>query len=345
MRQMVLTGIEAMEMREASAPRIVRDTDVLIRIGAVGVCGSDIHYYARGRIGDQVVQYPFAVGHESAGTVVEVGSAVRKVKPGDRIAIDPAVPCGTCDQCRAGRAHTCRALNFLGCPGQIEGCLGELLVMPEQSCYPLARGLSLEAGAFSEPLAIGIWATELAGKLDGKAVGILGFGPIGASVLLASLRHRPRKILVTDRIPARLDVARRAGAAWVGSPDTADVTRDMVAEEPGKLDVVFECCGQQSALDQATDLLRPGGKLMFVGIPEVDRVCFTPDKLRRWELCIQSVRRQNECVRKALDLLASGAVDLDLFLTHRFPFERTKEAFDLVKDYREGVMKATVLFP
>lgn len=344
MRKMVLTGIEAMEMREASAPRIGRDTDVLIRLGAVGVCGSDIHYYTKGRIGDQVVRYPFAVGHESAGTVLEVGRAVRRVKPGDRIAIDPAVSCGVCDQCRAGRRHTCRSLAFLGCPGQIEGCLGELLVMPEQSCYPLAPDLSLEAGAFSEPLAIGIWATELAGELRDAAVGILGFGPIGASVLLACLPRRPRALHVTDRIPARLEIARKAGAAWTGNPAEGDVVSGIVAREPGKLDVVFECCGQQSALDQATDLLRPGGKLLFVGIPEVDRVCFTPDKLRRWELCIQSVRRQNECVQKALDLLASGSVDLDLFITHRFPFERTKEAFDLVKGYGDGVMKAMVTF-
>ena len=345
MRQMVLTGIQGMEMRESSAPGISRSTDVLIRLGAVGVCGSDIHYYTKGRIGDQIVEYPFAVGHEAAGTVLRTGSAVTRVKPGDRVAIDPAISCGACDQCRAGRRHTCRALLFLGCPGQIEGCLGELLVMPEQSCYPVdGRTVSLEAAAFSEPLAIGVWATELAGPLRDAAVGILGFGPIGASVLLASLAQRPRRLYVSDRIPARLDIARKAGASWTGSPDSGDLVRAIVAEEPGKLDVVFECCGQQAALDQAADLLRPGGKLMFVGIPEADRVCFSPDTLRRGELCIQNVRRQNECVEKALRLLSSGEVDLDLFVTHRFPFERAKESFDLVRDYRDGVMKAMVMF-
>lgn len=344
MRQMVLTGIQDMEMRETGAPRIARNTDVLIRVGAVGVCGSDIHYYTKGRIGDQIVQYPFAVGHESAGTVLQTGNAVTKVKPGDRVAIDPAIACGVCDQCQSGRRHTCRSLLFLGCPGQIEGCLGELLVMPEQSCYPVdGRAVSLEAAAFSEPLAIGLWATELAGRLRDAAVGILGFGPIGASVLLASLPHRPRRILVSDPIPARRDIARRAGASWTGSPESGDLVQAIAAEEPGKLDVVFECCGKQAALDQAADLLKPGGKLMFVGIPEADRVCFSPDRLRRGELCIQNVRRQNECVEEALKLLASGAVDLDLFVTHRYPFERAKDAFDLVRDYRDGVMKAMVM--
>jgi L-iditol 2-dehydrogenase len=217
--------------------------------------------------------------------------------------------------------------------------------MPEQSCYPVdARTVSLEAAAFSEPLAIGVWATELAGSLRDAAVGILGFGPIGASVLLASLGSRPRRVYVSDRIDARLEIARTTGASWVGNPDRQDVVRSIVAEEPGGLDVVFECCGKQETLDQATELLRPAGKLMFVGIPEADRVCFSPDRLRRGELCIQNVRRQNECVDKALGLLASGAVELSLFVTHRYPFGQVKEAFDVVKDYRDGVMKAMVVF-
>jgi L-iditol 2-dehydrogenase len=341
MKQIVLTALERLEPRETPTPSIRNDMDVLIRVGAVGVCGSDVHYYSTGRIGDQIVTFPFPLGHETSGTVVEVGRAVRRVKPGDRVAVDPAVPCGVCDQCRAGRRHTCRKLLFLGCPDQLDGCLGEYLIMPEGSCYPVDTAtISLEAAAFVEPLSIGVWSTVLAGQLAGKSVGILGFGPIGASVLVAALASRPRRVYVSDKIETRLHIARRAGAGWTGNPDTMDLVGAIRAEEPGRLDVVFECCGQQEALDQAVEILGPGGKLILVGIPEVERVSFMPDRIRRAELTIQNVRRQNECVGKAIDLLPT--VDLDLLVTHRFPLDRTPEAFEIVKGYRDGVMKAMI---
>ncbi len=147
-----------MEMIETPDPKIINDTDVLIKMQRVGVCGSDIHYYATGKIGSQVVKYPFAVGHEGAGTVLEIGSAVKTLQVGDEIAIEPAMPCWECDQCKAGRPHTCRNLKFLGCPGQAEGCLSEYIVMPETSCALLDQGLILDDGALSEPLAIGVYA-------------------------------------------------------------------------------------------------------------------------------------------------------------------------------------------
>jgi L-iditol 2-dehydrogenase len=129
MKSAKLTGIREIELLEVPDPKIINSTDVLIKMTTVGVCGSDMHYFTTGRIGDQVVAYPFTIGHEGAGIVENVGSDVTRVKPGDRIAIDPAMPCGQCDQCKAGRSHTCRKLRFLGCPGQAEGCLSEYIVI------------------------------------------------------------------------------------------------------------------------------------------------------------------------------------------------------------------------
>ena len=142
-------------MMEVATPEITNPNDVLIQMKTVGVCGSDVHYYETGQIGSQVVDYPFAVGHEGAGVVVAVGTAVTRVKPGDRIAIEPAMPCGACDQCLTDRAHTCRALRFLGCPRQAEGCLSEYIVMPEGSCFTVSATTSFDEAAISEPLAIG----------------------------------------------------------------------------------------------------------------------------------------------------------------------------------------------
>lgn len=342
---MVLTGPRQMEMVERPTPVIQNDTDVLIRMKAIGVCGSDIHYYVHGKIGSQVVEYPFTVGHEGAGEVVSVGRGVTRMKPGQRIAIDPAMPCFVCDQCLEGRHHTCRNLKFLGCPGQAEGCLSEYIVMPETSCYPIPDSMSYEEAAISEPLAIGVYAARLSGSsLRGKHVGILGFGPIGMSVLLAVRELGAGPVYVTDKLDCRLEMARLSGAALTGNPDREDVVALVRASEPRLLDVVFECCGKQEALDQAIELLRPGGRLMLIGIPEFSRWSFPVDEIRRKEIDIQNVRRQNNCVQDTLDLIASRRIDVSRMPTHRFPFERTKEAFDLVAGYQDGVMKAIVEF-
>jgi L-iditol 2-dehydrogenase len=344
MKAMVLTGIRQMEMTELPFPQLERETDVLIRMKRLGVCGSDIHYYTNGRIGNQVVQYPFPVGHEGAGVVEKTRPAVTRVRPGDRIAIDPAMPCGHCDQCISGRLHTCRNLTFLGCPGQADGCLSEFIVMPETSCIPLHGNLTLDHGSLSEPLAIGIYAVHQSVPMNDAAIGILGFGPIGMSVFLAARAEGAGRIYVTDRIDKRLQMAAGAGASCTGNPDTQDVVKDIMQMEPLLLDAVFECCGRQEAMDQAVSLLRPGGKLMIIGIPEFDRWSFDAGEIRRKEITIQNVRRQNHSTEKALEMISNGSIPIDAMVTHRFPFEKTKEAFDLVADYRDGVMKAMIEF-
>ena len=343
MRCFTLTGIRQMRQTDVPRPAVVNASDVLMRVGCVGVCGSDVHYYTTGRIGSQVVQYPFAVGHEFAGTVESVGADVKHVRPGDRVAVDPAMPCLICDQCRAGRSHTCRKLRFLGCPGQAEGCLCDFITMPAASCIRLPPAVTLEQGALIEPLSIGVYATRLAGDLRGQRLAILGCGPIGISVLLAARFAGAERIYVSDPIPSRRAFAVRCGAAWSGDPG-----RDLVAgvqeREPLFLDTVFECCGQQAALDQAVELLKPGGKLVLVGIPEVDRVSFSIDQLRRRELCIQNVRRQNGCVEAGIALLEAFPDLTAAMVTHRFPAGQTQAAFDLVADYADGVIKAMVRF-
>src|SRR5512135_1898006 len=186
MKAVMLTGIRQMKLVEVPEPEVIDPKDVKIKMSVVGVCGSDIHYYTKGNIGSQKVEYPFTVGHEGAGVVIETGRDVNRVKPGDAIAIEPAMWCGECDQCRSGRHHTCRKLRFLGCPGQAEGCLSEFIVMPESSCFPLSGKLTPDHGSISEPLAIGVYAVKKAGAMKGLNVGIFGYGPIGMSVMLAA---------------------------------------------------------------------------------------------------------------------------------------------------------------
>ena len=337
----MLTGIRQMQFTEVPVPKIAENNDVLVKIIGVGVCGSDIHYYKSGRIGDQVVKYPFPVGHEAAGIIQKAGDGVTDFKPGDRVAIDPAMPCWKCDQCLAGRHHTCINLKFLGCPGQAEGCLSEYIVIPDTSCYHIPDNLSFDQAVISEPLAIGIYSVIKSGPFENRKIGILGFGPIGMSVFLSAGYYNIKDIYVTDKIDERLAIARKTGVPWTGNPDKTDIVREILTLEPLQLDIVFECCGQQEAIDQAIDLLKPGGKLVIVGIPEFGRWSFSVDKTRRKEITIQNIRRQVDCTKTALDLLADN-INVSPMITHHFKYEDTEEAFKLVSNYEDGVMKAII---
>ena len=344
MKAFVLTGIEKMALVERPMPTVQLPTDVLIKMERVGVCGSDVHYFKNGKIGSQIVKFPFAVGHEGSGTVVATGSNVSNLKKGDKVAIEPAMPCWSCDQCKAGRPHTCRKLTFLGCPGQAEGCLQEYIVMPETSCVKISDDLNLDDAALSEPLAIGVYAVKQSIPMQGKKIGILGFGPIGMSVLIPALAQGAEKIYVTDKLNGRLKLAQKCGAIYTGNPDVTDIVSEIEEIEPDLLDVVFECCGKQEALDNAIKLLKPGGKLMVVGIPEFDYWSFPADDMRRKEICVQNVRRQNHCLDHTLENMANGTYKASAMLTHRFPFSETDKAFKLVADYADGVMKAMIDF-
>jgi L-iditol 2-dehydrogenase len=344
MKAMMLTGIRQMEMKEIPEPEIVNPKDVKIRMSVLGICGSDIHYFTQGQIGSQKVQYPFTVGHEGAGVVVEVGKAVTRVRPGDKIAVEPAMPCWECDQCLAGRPHTCRKLRFLGCPGQAEGCLMEYIVMPEESCFRLHGKLTPDHGSISEPLSIGVYSVKKSGGVNGLNIGILGFGPIGMSVMLAAKAEGVKNVFVTDKIDQRLSISIKEGAYFTANPLREDVVTDILKKEKLGLDIVFECCGKQEALDNAIDILKPGGKLVVVGIPEFDRWSMNVEITRRREISLQFIRRQVDCVVPALEMMQNGKIVVDKMVTHRFPFTETKEAFDLVADYKDGAMKVMIDF-
>lgn len=342
MKTASLSAIRRFEIRDIEPPRLQRGDEVLLRVAMVGICGSDIHYFNNGRIGDQVVSYPFTIGHECSAVVAEVGPQVVRCRPGNRVFVEPAVFCGECDQCRLGRRHTCRQLQFLGCPGQLPGALSDYIVMPEENCYPLPPELSLDQAVLAEPLSIAMHALRQAGSISGKTMAILGAGPIGLSVLLTVRAATDRPIFVTDKIAARLEAATNAGAEWSGNPNGMDVQAEILKRQPLGVDVVFECCGEQEALDQAVNVLAPGGILVLVGIPAGDRVYFDISRIRRKELSVVNVRRQNHCVVPALDFLSAHTAALKFMITHRFAFNEITAAFDLVGAYKDGVIKAVI---
>jgi len=341
MKTAYLTDPRKITIREVLKPEISSDTDVLLKIITVGVCGSDIHYFLNGRIGDQIIDYPFTPGHECAAVVEKTGPKVTQLKLGDRVAVDPAVSCGRCDQCLRGRPHTCRKLRFLGCPSQLEGCLSEYIVIPEQNCFPFDKSMTFTQGVLVEPLSIGIYAVNHLKDIKADTIGILGSGPIGLSVLLAAQKIDIPAIYITDKIQSRIEAALKAGAKWGGNPDESDILGTLQNQTSG-LDVVFECCGDQAALDQAVEFLKPGGKLLILGIPEIDRISFNISKLRRKEISIQNIRRQNQCFQTAIDMIKNGSVEVDFMATHTFPLTEAQNAFELASSYEDGVIKAII---
>ena len=214
--------------------------------------------------------------------------------------------------------------------------------MPQESCFPTNGAITLEQAVLCEPLSIGVYSVKRAQTFESANIAILGTGPIGLSVLLAAKVAKAAKIYATDKIDTRLAAARGAGANWIGNPNDIDIVSEIIAAEPPGLDVVFECCGQQDALDQAFDILKPGGRLVIIGTARQERISFDVDKFKRKELSIQYIRRQNHCVQTALDLIETGEVNVDFMITHHFPLEQTKKAFDLVAGYRDGVIKAMI---
>ena len=345
MKIVALTSLRKLEIVERPRPEIVNDTDVLIKIGSVGICGSDVHYYETGKIGSQVVEYPYLIGHECAGVIEQVGLAVKDLKSGNRVAVEPARSCYNCDQCKIGRFHTCKNLLFLGTPGQGDGCMCEYIVMPQQCCFKISDDVTFTQAVLAEPFAIGYYAVTVQGQIQpNEKTLILGSGPIGLSCMVAAEICGTNNIYMTEKIIERIKIASDNGAKWVGNPDTQDIVAEIKKLEPAGIDVVLECAGQQETIDQAVEVLRPGGRLVLVGIPREPRISFSIDKLRRKEITVINTRRQNECTQKAVDLISSGQANLDFMITHNFTTAQATEGFELVAGYKDGVVKAFINF-
>lgn len=343
MQGLMLTGIRQMEMREVPEPESPRQGQLLLRIVTVGICGSDLHYYRTGRIGDQIVDFPWMLGHECSAIVEETGPDVEGFVPGDRVAVDPLIWCNQCDQCLSGRVHTCRNQTFLGCPGQMPGCLCERILMPARSCFKVPDELTMTDAALVEPFSIGLYSRMLGPEdLTGKSVAILGSGPIGLCVLLACKEAGVDRVFMTDIREYRCQHARKMGAGWTANPEKQDVVKQILGLATEGVDCVFECAGEQDTLDQGLRILRPGGKLLMVGIPELDRISFDASTLRRKEILLQPVRRQNECVAPAVEMVARGRIDLGPMVTHEMSLEEAPRAFEILDDYSDGVIKAMV---
>jgi L-iditol 2-dehydrogenase len=344
MKAAAITGIGSVEVREIPRPEIAAPDDVLLRASIVGICGSDLHYYVADRVGGEIIHYPVIGGHEVSAVVEAVGPAVKRIRPGDRVAVEPSISCGKCDQCRAGRPHTCRVVRFLGHPGDKDGGLAEFFVMPERNLFLIPAGATMNEAMMAEPLSIALHALQLGGGWPGSSVAVLGTGPIGLCVLLSFKAQGVSDLYATDKSDARSQAALKAGADWSGNPDREDVVREILSRRPLGMDTVFEASGDPAAVEQAIELVKPGGRIILIGIPFEERIAYPTAVLRRKEVAIYNVRRQNRCLERALLLIESKHIDVAWLITHTFKIEEAPRAFATAAARSDGVLKAAIRF-
>jgi L-iditol 2-dehydrogenase len=299
--------------------------DAIVRIEAVGVCGSDTAYYTVGYIGDYVVNGPIVLGHECAGEVVAVGPDVTRVRPGDRVAIEPGKPCRDCRECMAGRYHLCPDLVFLATP-PYDGSLVERMSIDERQLFPIPSEMSYEEGALCEPLSVGIWACRRAHLEPGDRVLVTGAGPVGLLAAQVARAFGADSVTVADIAPFRLDMAR--GLGFETEVAGEGTSRDF--------DVLLECSGAPTALADGLWRLRTNGRAAMVGMPKQD-VTLALSRLNVNELSIGLVNRYAHTWPTAIDLVASGRVDVASLVTHRFPLDETADALMLAKHVPDSV--------
>ena len=308
--------------------------EVLLRVKAVGVCGSDLHWFAEGGIGDAQLESPLVLGHEFAAITDE----------GERVAIDPAIPCGRCELCQKGHPNLCPQVNFAG-HGTQDGALREWMTWPHNYLYPLPDMLSFADGAMLEPLGVALHAIDLGKLRTGMSVGVFGCGPIGLLIVQLARLSGASNIIATDILPHRVEAAKDFGAdhailAEAGreleEPASSIVEMIRAATNGRGVDVAFEAAGEQEAVDVSVAAVVPGGKVILVGIPSDDHTSFQASTARRKGLTIKLVRRMKHTYPRAIELVSKGLVDVRSLVTHRFPLEQTTEAFCLAQR-REGL--------
>jgi len=340
MKAALLVGPRRIAVREVPSPRPGRG-EALVRVRAVGICRSDLHYYLHGRIGSQVVRsYPQELGHEPAGEVAALGPGARGVRVGDRVAVEPAVPCGKCELCRRGRGNICAKVRFLGMPG-LRGAFCEYLAWPAENLARIPASVSFDEAAALEPFAIGVHAVSLLGSRWYRTAAVVGCGPVGLSVL-AALRLKGAAVTACDYFPARVRVARRMRAARVVRINRR-ISMAAQAARVGAPEVVFEAGGTTESLDLALRAVRPGGVVGVIGIMEEDLTPVNLHAARRKELVILNVRRSNGELHECIRLVASRRVDLKAMVTHRGGLGEAARLFRLAAGRSGGVVKALIL--
>jgi L-iditol 2-dehydrogenase len=316
--------------------------EVLVRVRAVGVCGSDVHYYKEGRIGRRVVEKPLILGHECAGEVVALGSGVSHLRIGSRVALEPGVPCRRCRYCKSGRYNLCPDVTFMATP-PVDGAFVEYIAWPADFTYPLPENLGYAEGALMEPLAVGMHAVQRARLVPGCTVLVLGGGPIGQLALLAAKAAGAGRVILTELEEGRLAMARSLGADVALDLRTTPMPEALAEITDGEgPDLVIEAAGSMETVRQSIELVRRGGTVVWIGLPGTDPCPVSVLQAINKEMDILGIYRYANVYPDAIRLAASGKIDLSRLVTHRFPLEEARRALDTAADQKSSTVKVLV---
>ena len=324
MKAAFLTKPYNIKIREIEKPEIKNDDEVLIKIKSVGVCGSDIHYYKEGRIGEFIVKEPLILGHESSGVIEKVGKDVKNLKECDRVVIEPGIPCRKCTYCKEGRYNLCPDVKFFATP-PINGTFCEYIVHPSDFVYKIPENLSFDEAVLIEPFSVGIHACNLIDLKPGEKVIVSGLGPVGLLTLL-SAKIYGGIVYGIEKSEKRIEFAKNLGAEYVFDTKKIEI-KEIKNILPEKVDVVFECSGYSGLMEETIYWIKRGGKIVFIGLG-TDFINLNISKITNDEIKISGIFRYANTYKKAIEIISKNKFDLKKLIGKNFSLNRVKDALE-----------------
>jgi L-idonate 5-dehydrogenase len=338
----VIRGAHDLQIEEREIPQ-PKAGEVLVRLGAGGICGSDLHYYHHGAVADFRLREPMILGHEVAGEIVEAGSGVTRLRPGDRVAVNPARYCGVCHQCRTGRANLCSDVRFFGSASRfphVQGGFAEYFCAAETQCIRVASNIAFPVLACAEPLSVALHAANQAGKLTGKRVLITGAGPIGLLTALVARYSGAQEVAITDLVQAPLELAARLGIDRAVNVRETPAALQKISHEIGGFDVALEATGVPPGLVDCIESVKPGSRIVQVGM--FSSANLPVGRLISRELELVGTFRFSDEFAQAVELLERGRINVESLITDQMPLARAREGFDLASDRQRSVKVSLV---
>ena len=339
MKVAVMTGIRKMEMEERDIPK-VKPNEVLVKVEYVGVCGSDIHFFEAGRVGNWIVDKPLVLGHEGGGTVVEVGADVRDLKVGDRVAMEPGEGCGNCKMCRSGKYNLCPEMDFMAVPGQRNGIFLEYCAHPASLCFKLPDNVDTMEGGLVEPLAVGLHAVNVSEAKMGQSAVVLGCGYIGLVTIMSLKAAGVDEIYAVDVLDKRLEKAKELGAMRTVNGKKEDVV--ALLQAMGGVDQVYETAGSEFTTLQAGKLVAAGGTVTLVGMCADSEIKLDIGSISAMEAKINTIFRYRNLYPTAIKLISQGKIPVKKVVSHVFDFKDIAEGVNYNIDNKADVIKAVI---
>lgn len=343
MKVAVMTKARTMEWTERDIPQ-TNPGELLIKLEYVGVCGSDLHFYQDGRLGTWIPDGPLVLGHEPGGVIVEVGEGVTGFAVGDKVAIEPGVPCGLCEYCKKGLYNLCESMSFMAIPKEREGVFSEYCAHPAKMCYKLPDSMDTMEGALIEPLSVGLHAVDLSGGKIGQSAFVLGCGCIGLVTIMVLKAMGIDEIYAVDVIDKRLAKAEELGAAKAIRGDKVDIVEFAKSLPGGGTDLVFETAGTKFTMLQTAKLVKKGGSVTLVGMPAESEFPFDIGMLMSKEAQLHTVFRYRNLYPTAIAAVSHGKIPLKSIVSHVYDFKDVIEAVDYNVNNKQDVIKAVIKY-